>query len=240
MTWNRVGTMVVLLGCGAGCKETTDCDNIRTPGIAMLTEIIAGANARSVVTTELRVGGAQSNTYCVLGSGDELVAVADGEERSMQAIDDGVYEVSFSTIDEDTAFEVRLERDVDDDSTGNMGTLPAPFEISSSFPSAVSRADDDLTVEWDPSGTDDDMELGIEDDAGGCLRFDENVDIGGDPGTQVVAAGTLESSDDEQPETCDLTLTLTRTRRGSVDGGLDRESRFLLRQVRTDTFASAP
>lgn len=240
MTLNRTGLVVLLLLSSSACKETTDCDNIRTPGIAMLTDVVARSDSRSVVTTELRVGGAQSNTYCILGSGDELVAVADGEERSMAAVDDGVYEVSFSVAAEDTEFEVRLERDVDDDSLGNSGSLPAPFEITSDFPQAVSRADEDLEVVWAPSGSDDDMELEIEDDAAGCLKFDENVDVGGDPGSYVVTSGTLESFDEAQADTCDLTLTLTRTRRGAVDAGLDRESRFVLSQVRDTSFASAP
>jgi hypothetical protein len=176
----------------------------------------------------------------VLGTGDELVAIADGEERSMDAIEDGVYETSFSVADEDTEFAVELRRDVDEDSTGNAGTLPAPFEITSDFPDAVSRMDDDLEITWAPSGSSDDMDLAIEDDVGGCLRFDEDENLGGDSGTHVVAAGTLESSDDEAAETCDLDVTLTRTRNGSVDSGLDRESRFELMQRRTTSFASAP
>ena len=240
MSWNRLGLVMIALSVLCACKETTSSGNIRTAGIAMTVEVRAQTASASVVTATLQVGGNESNTYVVLDQGDGLFAKADGKRKEMQSIDDGVYEAKFSIADEDTLFAVMLERDQDEDASDNSGRLPAPFEITSSFSDPLSRADDPIKVTWEPSGKDGDMALDIEDEAGGCIAFDEHQNIGGDPGSYTVPKGTLESQDEEKPETCDATLTLERARDGKTDSAFDSESSFVLKQIRSDTFASAP
>lgn len=222
-----------------GCKETTSSANIRTPGISMVLEVVARSASASTVSATLQVGG-PNGTYVILDAPDELYAEADGDRKQMKAVEDGVYEAKFSVADEGTEFVVGLDREEEDDATDNRGLLPAPFDITSTFPDALSRADDEITVTWEPSDQDGDMKLEIEDEVGGCIAFDERQNIGGDPGMYVVEKGTLESQDTDKPETCDATLTLSRSRKGSTDSVLDSESTFVLMQVRSDVFASAP
>lgn len=242
MTHHRLLSIICALASGAtlaACKETTSSANIRTPGIAMEVEVVAKSEDASTVTATLQVGG-PNGTHVVLDAPDAIYAEADGDRKQMKAIEDGVYEAKFALGAEDAEFAVILDREEEDDATANVGLLPAPFEITSSYPDPISRADDDIEVTWEPSDKKGDMTLEIEDEVGGCIAFDEDANIGGDPGRYVVDSGTLESQDEKMPETCDATLTLRRSRKGENDPALDSDSSFVLMQVRSDTFASAP
>jgi hypothetical protein len=224
----------------AGCKETVSSDHIKTGGIAMLTEVTARSETDVTVRTELVVGGDESNTYVVLESGDRIYAEANGEREEMQAVDQGVYEASFDAGEKGAEYRVLLRRDDGDSAENSMGTLPAPFDITSDLGTDVlSRMDDDVEITWEPSGESGDMSLEVDDDVGGCI-FSDRFDIGGDDGSYVIAAGTLDSTSSSEPEECDVTATVTRERDGTHDRNLDGESWFVLRQVRSTTFASGP
>lgn len=226
----------------AGCKETIGSEDIRTNGIAAITEVIARSDSRTRVRTELLAGGDESNTAVILRQGDRLLAEADGEEQELEEVSDGVYEAVFDTGAGGTEFTVVLERNGDDDAPGNHGILPEPFEFTSEFADPVSRSQDDIEITWEPSGEDDDMDIEITDmiDDDGCIfRFDD--DIPGDTGSYVLEANALDSTGpSDDPRTCDVEVTISRTRNGSTDDALDGESSFVLKQVRTMTFTSAP
>jgi hypothetical protein len=234
MGWWMLSALALL-----GCKETVSSENIRTGGIAMLTDVIATSNSRTRVHTELRVGGDESNTFVILDDSDRLYAYADGQERPMREVAQGVYEAEFGTADEGTEFEVVLERE-DDDTAACSGRLPAPFDITSDFgPVAVSRDEDDLELTWEPSDQGDRMRVGFDDGSSTCIRFEREQDIP-DDGSFVLQAGTLESSDSMDPETCRIEAVLARLRNGTTDALLDDESRFSLRQERRVEFISRP
>src|SRR5262245_19182965 len=169
MTWVRVGVGLSAALSLWGCKETTSSCNVRTAGLAMLTVVTATSESDVRVKTTLLVGGDESNTYATLDGCDELFAEADGERKQMSEIDDGEYEAKFDLGDEDTEYRVILEREQDETAAGNVGKLPAPFDVTSNFPDEISRADDDMEVTWDPADSGDDMKLEIEDEAAGCL-----------------------------------------------------------------------
>lgn len=242
MTFRYLVILVAALGSfAAGCKETTSCDNIRTGGIAMLVDVVATSASSSRVRAELKVGGDESNTVCILESGDELVASAGDEEKQMRAIDDGLYETTFGTGEADTEFRVSLIRTVDDDSAeDSTGTLPPPFDITSSYDDPVSRTQDEMEITWEPSDSGDDMELEIEDGSGDCIIAIEDFDIPGDDGSYTLAPGEIHGSSAGEDESCDAEARLTRSRNGSTDSALDGESYFHLRQVRSVDFVTAP
>lgn len=235
-----VGSLFIGLALlGAGCEETVSSENIRTAGISMATRVTAGT-ASSKVHVTLLVGGNESNTKVELMAGDELVAIADGDEKTMERVSAGEYEASFDIVDEDTEFAVHLLRDDDEDATGNGGELPAPFMITSDLGDEPISRMEDIEVTWSPSGTDDNMRLQAEDESGdGCITATEDIDVISDEGTYLIRAEREHFGDDEE-ETCDITLTVVREREGEIDGNLDRESTFFLHQVRSTTFLSAP
>ena len=222
-----------------GCKETVSSEHIRTGGIALLTDVIATSDDRTRVHTELRVGGDESNTFVILDDSDRLFAYADGDELRMREVAQGVYEAEFGIAGEDTEFEVVLERE-DDETAACSGSLPAPFEITSSYgPVAISRSSDDLELTWEPSDQGDLMRVAFDDGTPGCIRFERERDIP-DEGSFVLEAGTLESRSSMNPETCRIDAVLARLRNGTTDALLDDESRFSLRQERRVAFRSGP
>lgn len=244
MAWIRLGFVVAAALSMTACKETVHSKNIRTGGIAMLVTVTATSAKKSRVHTELRVGGDESNTYVILDPKDRLIADADGDQRTMSELDNerGVYETTFNVGAEGTVFKVMLERDGDTDALGSSGKLPAPFDITSDFGSdEISRGKDDMEITWDPSGTKNDMKVAFSDKGSdGCI-FDDDEDIPGDKGSYVLSHGTLDSTGPkDDPKTCDVVGTLSRSTSGSTDSHLDNESKFKLEQVRTFTFTSAP
>jgi hypothetical protein len=232
-------SLALALLASAGCKETTSSCNIRTPGIAMSTHVVARSESDVRVETTLQVGGDESNTYIILDDCDRMFAVANGDSKEMRAISDGVYEAKFGVGAEGTEYRVVLERDQDETADANSGALPTPFGITSNFGDAPISREDDLEITWDPAESGDDMGIDIDDEAAGCIySFSQN--IGGDPGSYTVMGGELESTSSLEPETCDVKVTLSRSRDGTHDRSLDSESSFVLMQVRSAGFASAP
>lgn len=220
-----------------GCaKETIDSQNIKTAGIAAIMDVTATSATSATVHVDLKTGGDESNTFVILSSGDRLVATAGGEEKTMQAVDDGEYEASFGTGAADTEVVVRLEREADDPAPNSRGTLPAPFDIASPADGdSMSRAEA-MTVTWDAGSGADSVTIEFD---GDCI-FVESIDVPGDSGSYSVAAGTLKPTDSKDPGTCDVTMKVSRARGGSADPAFDAESSFVLHQDRWVTFTSKP
>ncbi len=217
-----------------GCGATTSSKNIRTAGVVALIDVTADRKDNTVVNTELVVGGANSNTSLVLEGGDTLYAEAAGERKQLVAVGGEEYEARFSKGSE---FTVSFERDGDDAAPKSTGTLPAPFEITSDFGAdAISRESDSVTIEWSPSGESSDMEIEIE---GDCIH-DERYKVGGDPGSYTISKGEIRAWKSKKDEDCNVEVQVTRTSRGQTDPALDRDSRFLLHQVRRTRFVSGP
>ncbi|HKO50338.1 MAG TPA: hypothetical protein VJV79_21595 [Polyangiaceae bacterium] len=222
---------LLVVGCS---KETTSSNNIKTPGIAALIDVYADTATTATVHVELRVGGSDSNAYVNLEGGDELTATAGTESKVLTARDAGVYEANFSGVTAETLFTVVLDRPKDTTAANNSGSLPEPFELNQ--PAAgLSRANDDLEVTWEPSGTGDDMDFDFD---GPCI-FDYSKSPS-DVGSFTVGKGTLDSLGGDDPETCDIKLDARRSRAGAVDKEFDPESWFRLHQRRSTKFSSKP
>jgi hypothetical protein len=226
---------LALLGA-AGCEEAVSSENIRTPGISMATMVTAGPSSAKVKVT-LTVGGDESNTKVLLMAGDELVAFADGDEKTMTEVANGEYEVSFDAVEEDTMYEVHLLRENDEDAKGNGGELPAPFAITSDLEGEYSRVEDDIEITWDPSDSGDDMKLEVSDDDN-CITATDRFDPSGDDGVYTIEAGELDGANDD--DTCEAQVNVIREREGVRAENLDPESTFFLRQVRSTSFETAP
>lgn len=238
MSSKRLAVIMIGLSCAFGCKETLASRNIRTQGIAMVAVVSATSETRSRVEVKLLAGGDESNTYIELGDGDRLFVAADGEDKEMDQTSEGEFEATFDVGAEDTLFEFRLMRSEFDDATDSSGTLPAPFDITSEYDEPVSRADD-IELAWDPS-SDDRMDLEVDDETGESCIFSESFRDIPDDGSFTVQGGMLNDTDDDEPESCALTLELIRRRNGDTDNVLDPESSIELRQVRSVSFESEP
>src|SRR6185369_2364007 len=217
-------------------KETTSSKNIKTGGIAALTDVYADTDTTATVHVELRVGGSSSNTYINLEDGDVLIATAGDQMKTLSMTDEpGKFEAKFTGVGADTAFNVVLERPHDTTASDNSGTLPAPFTLDKPKDD-LSRKNDDLEVTWAPSGSDDAMEFDFD---GDCI-FPHSPVKPSDSGSFTLGKGELESTGGDKPEACKLTLEATRTRLGNADPAFDSASWFRLHQHRSTSFASAP
>jgi hypothetical protein len=225
-----------------GC-EAVDSQDVLTSGVYADLDVTASGTGLSVVQAVLRVGGKYSNAYLSLSGDDTLTATVDGETRTLYEVSLGEYReyaTDFQTDAADTAFQISFDRTVDPGAPDSQLSLPAPFELTGPADgSTFSRNSDDLLVEWSESGSSDSMRWEA---TGDCIDY-ASGNIDGDEGVQSLEAGTLESSwsDDEADEagSCTVTLTLWRSRSGTVDNGFGEGGEARAHQVRTIEFTSS-
>jgi len=219
-----------------GCtKETTSSSNIKTKGIAALTDVYADTDTTATVHVELRVGGSSSNTYVGLDNGDQLIATAGDQTKTLTTTDEvGIYEATFSGVGADTEFSLVFDRPHDTTASNNSGTLPAPFTLDKPTDD-LSRKNDPLEVTWSPSGSDDDMDFEFD---GDCIFRLPKKSL--DSGSLTLAKDTLDSTGGNMPEACKVTIKAQRTRSGTADPEFDSESWFQLHQRRSTSFSSQP
>lgn len=228
---------LVLCGfAGAGCKETVEGEFLDTQGIALVADVTAKSDKESKVELSFLTGGDESNTYVNL-SDDKVTVTGDGVAKVLKAESKGEYEGTFASGKGGAKFSVALDRsDKDqDDATSNSGTLPEPFTVSVDGAGDLSRQDA-LTIRWEPYGDAEEVRVNID---GDCIFFTFE-DTEDDDGEFTVEKQGLIFGDEDKEADCEVTVTVTRTRRGSTDKVFDPESKLRLHQVRSTTFTSVP
>ncbi len=236
---NRIITSVALLaavGTLMGCsnEETVSSSQIKTGGISAKIEVKSENGTSSLVTAKLNVGG-PDGTAVILENGDKLTVTANGETKTLNAEEEGVYVTTLGTADADTEFVVGLERGDPDDSPApnSVGKLPPPFTVPAI--AQFSRTTEPVEIKWDPAGND---SIRIEID-GDCIKLQSDIETS-DTGSYTIPAGTLESFESDKDKTCDITARVWRDRGGAPDSALDKDSRMTLSQFRTVKFQAAP
>lgn len=218
-----------------GCGATTSSRNIRTAGVVALIDVASEEGDEAVVTTELVVGGASSNTSLVLEGGDTLSAKRGDDKRTLQAVGGDEYQARFGGGSDE--FVVSFEREGDDDAPNTHGSLPAPFEITSEFDAKpLSRAKDTITLKWSPSGESATVVVELD---GDCTHHFKK-EVGGDPGKFKIRPGDLTAWKSKKNEACNVDVTITRIATGKPDPALDPDTRMVLRRVRKTRLVSGP
>lgn len=230
--------------CGVLCLspliacESVSSTDVLTNGMYANLEVSADGSGTSRANAVLRVGGGSSNVYVDLVEGDTLT-VKQGEdtvELEKSSVGDfREYNAEFEVDEEGSAFDFAFTRDVDEGAPSSIVVLPAKFEITApEVDATISRAED-LTFTWD-GGSDDGMRYNMD---GDCV-FSEGETLDGDEGTYTIPGGTIESVDENEPETCSIELVLSRVRAGDVDAGFGEGGSAEGVQVRRLKFVSAP
>lgn len=228
-------TLLCLSGLAVGCSATTSSTNIRTAGVVAVINVTSERDNDAVVGAEMVVGDASSNTYLVLEGGDALVAGAGGEKKTLSAVGGGDYEARFPVSEGE--FIVALEREGDDDAPMSRGTLGPAFTIDNpQADTPISRESGTWTITWTPADPGAEVEVELD---GDCV-IRESERLGTDTGSFTVAPGQLRPWKSKKDQTCAVDVQITRTRMGETDPALDRDSRFLLHQIRRTRFISAP
>ncbi|WP_428265500.1 hypothetical protein [Haliangium sp.] len=222
--------MALVLGLGA-CAESVESENVFTDGMYADLEARATETGTQVSAT-LRVGGATSNTYVMLGGGDRLRVSAGSESVTLATQSTGDvyrYVATLDTNEGGTEVIFDFQRDLDDGAPDSHCTLPAASDITApSDGQVIRRADDDLVITWDLSaGPDDRLRLDV---LGPCfIDLSETLDSAA--GSYLIPAGTIESRNDP-PAACSATVRLTSESSGSLDPGFGEGGRVLCRQER--------
>ncbi|HET9959598.1 MAG TPA: hypothetical protein VFQ61_34135 [Polyangiaceae bacterium] len=229
----QLAVSIVALGLFA-CSEEVESTDVRTSGVYPVITVTADGSGSSRVDIELKVGGSSSNTRLDLEGEDNLTVTVGDETRRITESKNNKYTTTFDTDAEGTEFIVAFNRGADDKSAPNSRvSLPAPFDLTLGS-SEVSRKDDVLDFTWDKAGGPD-MEWHAD---GDCI-FPES-DTTADDGEASIGAGKLDATSSKENESCEVTLSLTRTAKGTADPAFTEGGAVKALQVRSETFQSLP
>lgn len=203
---------MVVVALGAAACSQQDSDGILTSAVFANFTLHAEGDGSSRASGTLRVGGADSLTFLNLVGDDRLTATLDGTTRPMsetELLDVISYAATFDADAEDTEVTFALVRTIDQGAPASTATLPAPFTLTA--PPSASRA---AALELD-------LDAGVDDPTaweahGTCITAARGVVPQG-ADTITIPAGTITAVAGQEAETCDVEITVTRTRQGTLD-----------------------
>lgn len=224
----------------AACSSVKS-SSVRTSGIKASITVSAGGDGTSVASSELFVGDSITDRVD-LSAGDSLVASSGSQSHTMSRSNVlGIisYSTSFQGLDKGgEVYTIALQRTGDASAPGSTCTMPQAFAISAPAASASSSRTADLTVTYSPSGGSDPMTWRA---TGDCIKAIGTQSLAGDPGTFTIAKGTLQPSDAQHAaSTCNVTVTVYRTRTGQLDPAYGYGGSIFAQQTRDVTFSSTP
>lgn len=227
--------MVPFLGC-----SNVDSTNLKTAGIRAYMYATTGGDGTVTAHAQLMVDDS-TLAFVSLKDGDSLTATVDGETQTLsQSNVAGIidYTAIFQGHDaEGTEYAFKLDRDSDTSASDNHTTLPAPFSITAPADGTqtYSRASDAIIVTYDQSGTSDAMSYRVD---GNCIQAADHA-VSGDSGSFTIPAGSIQKLDNASSDTCEIELTVSRTRTGTLDSAFGSGGVYGV-QHRMITFNSTP
>ena len=221
--------------------STASSTDIKTSGInADLSGTGDGSGSTNVSAT-LRVG-AESLTFVELSVGDTLTAKSGSDSPHALSKVDFLGLVSYSTTlpgdEEGKSVTVALNRAPGDTSAPNSSlTLPAKFQIlGPSSGTSFKRGTDAISVTWDNWGKADRLDVQL---TGSCITSVTHTSVP-DNGSFVIAASEIKAIKDSETKACDLSLTVNRTRAGTLDPAYGKGGQVRGIQSRSISVKSTP
>ena len=222
------------------CTSVASTD-IKTAGITANLTVTGNPNGSTTVDAPLDVDTNATDTVQVTG-GDTLTAKAGSQSQPMTATDllgGYSYSAAFSGEDDGgTVYTVSFNRTSDVSAPNSTVTMPAPIAISSPASSAsFSRATGNIVVDYSPSGGPDPVSWTL---GGACIN-QAGTSLTADPGTFTIVAGsvTVPTGTTTAPGSCSVTLTISRTRTGTIDPAYEGGS-INATQTQSVSFISTP
>ncbi len=231
-------SMASLLALGCKEEETVDSDAIRTDGMYAEMRVVANGGGDTTVTVDLRVGG-NNGTIVELAPPDKLVCTAGDSSKTLKASGDE-YKATLGTDDGGTEFVIDLDRGEEDENASCHVALPDPFKIEGATSDLdVSRANDSLTVEWEPSSEENSADIHMSWTLNGDCLFETEGEMK-DSGKLVLEGEDFNSTPgaDNDQESCTATLCIERMRWGHFDKAFGEGGKISAIQKRCAKFTS--
>jgi hypothetical protein len=236
--------MRILISCilglsAAACTDLQSAD-LTTAGMSTTMSVTGDGSGQTTVTAQFNVDD-NSTDFVNLSSGDSVIAQVGGQSQTMSesnALGDISYQASFSGEDgSGTVYTIDLQRTNGVSAPSSTVTMPSPFTITSPTSSSIfSRATSDIVVTYSNAGTDDSMTWSV---SGVCVNG-ANGTVSGDTGTFTIARGNLAPIGGGDTGTCQVTLSMTRSRYGQVDPHYGSGGTITAQHVRSVEFNSTP
>ncbi len=237
----RLSRLMAAFAVCAGCTSIQSAD-IKTAGISAFMRVYADGTGQTTAYAELHVGNNVTD-FVDLSAGDALVATVAGQSQNMARTDflGGIsYQSTFSGHDADgTMYTIALNRSSNVSAPSSTCVLPKPFSITAPTSSSTfSRANSDIVVTYDTTGTQDQMTWSA---GGDCVKGMVSGTVSGDSGTFTIAKGVLVPTDASAAAmSCQAHISLTRSRPGQLDSHFGSGGKITAEQDRSVTFNSTP
>ncbi len=240
---NRATSLAMLaftIVCGACSTETTDSENIASPGIFARMNVDALSSGSSKVTVELNVGGS-NGTNISLTSGERLEATNGNQTKIMNRdtdLFDVDYEIRFDNADTAVPFQVTLFRANGEIIDGSSVFLPPDFDINSPNAGQSFSVDGQMPITWAPGDTGRTIKMLVSTqcttNAGSTTVSSRTFNLGDDGFENFSLSQVPAATNDTIDRTinCELGFSLERTRTGSIDPDFGSGGSMNSRQVR--------
>jgi hypothetical protein len=234
---------IAALGAPIALAACTDLQssNLKTSGMSAHMTVVSDGSGQTTATAWLHVDN-NITDFVTLSSGDSLTTTAASVTQSMSEdniLNDVSYTTTFSNESASgTVYTVDLHRTNDTSAPDSTCTLPAPFTVSAPAAGMTLSRASDIAVTYGPASTNDSVTYSL---SGSCIDGPSDVSLGGDPGTFTISHASITLPADASPtQPCMATLSITRSRTGTIDPAFGNGGDITCTQSRTVTFTLTP
>lgn len=233
--------LICVVWCSGCSTESTDSENVNTPGIFARMNVDALSTGSSKVTVELNVGGS-NGTNISLTANERLEATNAGVTKVLNRdtdLFDIDYEVGFDDYDATSPFQVTLFRANGEIIDGSSIFLPPVFDISAPESGQSFSAAGALPIMWAPADAGRAIDLTVTTrctTTDGSTRIAANSFSVTDDGFENFSLSQLRAVTDgtiDRTRNCEFRIALERSRSGNVDPEFGAGGSMRSRQVRS-------
>jgi hypothetical protein len=199
--------------------------------------VVSDDSGQTTVTAWLHVDNNLTD-FVTLSSGDTLSATAGTQTQTMTE-DDVLNDVSYGTTfsgesTSNTVYVVALKRASDTSAPDSTCNLPAPFLITAPAAGVSVSRSTDIPVSYGLGGSNDGVSYTL---SGSCIEGPTDESVNGDPGAFTISHTTVTTPAGTSPtQPCQATLTVKRTRAGTIDPAYGSGGDISCAQSRSVTF----
>ena len=232
------GSLILFSAFVFGCSEDVGSEDVRTGGLYAKYEAVSYGEGTTELEAQIRVGG-DSGTWVQLNNGEKLEVSIPDETITLKHDEQGDRHYYRGELGTDKSVEINvalLRTDADIDAPDSKATLPVPF--AAQFVN-IDQGDDvqrgnSIKIEWNNTSS---GKMNWELD-GSCIWSESGTT--NDDGSLTIAADSIEVQNLDKGDSCEVTVTLERANKGSVDSEFGSGGEFRAYQRRNVQFVSTP